>query len=84
MREKHDFKLQLEDLEERVTAKTRALVVNTPHSPTGAILNRQELETIASFALRHDLIVITDEVYQELIYDGLTHFSIGRQPIAPE
>jgi len=80
LRENHDFKMQLEDLEARVTARTRALVVNTPHSPTGSILNRQELQRIASFALRHDLIVITDEVYQELIYDGLTHSSIATLP----
>jgi aminotransferase len=80
LRENHDFKLQLEDLEERITAKTRALVVNTPHSPTGSVLSRKDLERIASFALRHDLIVITDEVYQELIYDSQAHFSIGSLP----
>jgi aminotransferase len=80
LREAYEFKVQLDDLEESVTARTRALVLNTPHSPTGAVLSREEVEGIASFALRHDLIVITDEVYQELIYDGQAHVSIGSLP----
>lgn len=80
LRESHGFKLQTEDLEAKCTPKTRALVVNTPHSPTGAVLTRDEQEEIAKFALSHNLIVITDEVYQELIYDGNSHFSLGSLP----
>jgi aminotransferase len=80
LREIHGFKMHVEDLEAVVTPKTRALMINTPHSPTGAVLNRHALEEIASFVLRHDLILITDEVSQELIYDGAGHFSVGSLP----
>jgi aminotransferase len=80
LREACEFKVQLDDLEESVTTRTGALVLNSPHNPTGAVLGREEVEGIASFALRHDLIVITDEVYQELVYDGQAHVSIGSLP----
>lgn len=78
--ESHGFKLQPADLEASVTGKTRALLLNTPHSPTGAALTRKEVEAVAELALRRNLVVITDEVYQELIYDGQEHFSIGSLP----
>ena len=65
----NDFKLTVEDLERKVSGKTKALLVNFPCNPTGATLNAGEMEAILEFAERHDLILLADEVYSELVYD---------------
>ncbi|MBN2301395.1 MAG: aminotransferase class I/II-fold pyridoxal phosphate-dependent enzyme, partial [Lentisphaerae bacterium] len=57
-------------LEEKTTDKTKALVLNFPTNPTGAILTRQDVEDIAEFAIEHDILVISDEIYSELTYEG--------------
>ena len=64
------FRPSVEELEERCTARTRVLILNAPHNPTGGILEQADLEAIADFALRHDLIVISDEIYAGLQFDG--------------
>ncbi|MEI8242698.1 MAG: aminotransferase class I/II-fold pyridoxal phosphate-dependent enzyme [bacterium] len=64
------FRLRLEALEARVTPRSRVLLLNFPTNPTGAALRRADVETLAAFAIRHDLLVITDDVYSELTYDG--------------
>jgi len=64
------FRLTVEALEAKVTPRTRVLMLNFPTNPTGAILTRQDVEEIAAFAIRHNLVVITDEIYAELIYEG--------------
>ena len=63
------FKLTREQLEAKVTKKTKVLILNFPTNPTGATLSRAETEEIAAFAIEHDLIVLTDEIYGELSYD---------------
>jgi N-succinyldiaminopimelate aminotransferase len=63
-----------------VTARTRVLVLNTPHNPTGKVFTQQELQTVADIAIRHDLVVISDEVYEHLIFDGRTHTPIATLP----
>jgi len=63
------FKLTRKQLEAKVTKKTKLLMLNFPTNPTGAVLSRQEVEEIAAFAIEHDLIVLTDEIYGELTYD---------------
>ena len=73
------FRLGRELLEPHVTPKTKALMLNFPNNPTGAILTDGELEEIAAFACDHDLLVITDDIYAELTYDG-THRSIAALP----
>jgi aminotransferase len=67
-------------LEQMVTPATRAIIVNSPGNPTGRVLAHGELETIAAFARRHDLIVLTDEIYEYFLYDGRSHVSIARLP----
>jgi len=69
-RREDGFRLTREMLEARVTPRTKALLLNFPTNPTGATLTRGDVEGIAAFARRHDLIVITDEIYSELTYDG--------------
>ncbi|MGH7700457.1 MAG: pyridoxal phosphate-dependent aminotransferase, partial [Gemmatimonadales bacterium] len=64
------FGLSAAAIAERITARTRVLVLNAPHNPTGGVAGAAELEAVAALALRHDLIVISDEVYSRLCYDG--------------
>lgn len=71
------FKLTIEELEKVVTKKTKAIVLNSPSNPTGAIYNKNELEKIAEFAQKHDIIIISDEIYEKLIYGEMIHTSIA-------
>ncbi|OBJ65091.1 pyridoxal phosphate-dependent aminotransferase [Mycobacterium asiaticum] len=71
------FALDADALRRAVTPRTRALIVNSPHNPTGTVLSTAELQAIADIAVEADLLVITDEVYEHLVYDGHTH-----QPLA--
>ncbi len=67
----------IDAIREKITARTRAIVVNSPCNPTGAVFPRQRLEEIADLALRHDLYIISDEIYEKMVYDGHEHFSIA-------
>lgn len=63
-----------------ITANTKAILVNTPHNPTGKVYTREELQTIADIAIEHDLVVIADEVYEHLTFDGHRHIPIATLP----
>ena len=65
-----DFTFDLSELEAAISPRTRAILVNTPHNPTGKVFGRDELEDIAALAIAHDLVVITDEVYEHMVFDG--------------
>lgn len=65
-----DWSFELAELEAAITARTRLVLVNTPHNPTGKVFTRAELESIARLCVEHDLIAVTDEVYEHLVYDG--------------
>lgn len=75
-----DFALRAEDVEKAITPRTKVIMLNFPTNPTGGIEPLKELEGIAELARKHDLIVITDEIYSELLYDGRTHHSIAALP----
>ncbi len=75
----NEFKLTVEDLEGKVTPKTKILVMPFPNNPTGSIMTREELEPIAKFVEDHDLYVLSDEIYSELTY-GTGHVSIASLP----
>ena len=77
--EKNDFALDPEDLRRAVTPKTKAIMLNFPCNPTGATMPLQKLEKVAEIAIEYDLLVITDEIYSELTYEG-THISIASLP----
>lgn len=64
-----DFRLDLDELAAAITPRTRLLLVNSPHNPTGTVLTRTELEGVAALAIEHDLVVVTDEVYEHLTYE---------------
>lgn len=68
--EKDQFRLTPDQLMEKVTSKTKALVMNFPNNPTGAVMRREHIKAIADIAVDHDLIVLSDEVYAELTYEG--------------
>ena len=75
-KEEENFKVNVEELERHVSDRTKAIVISTPNNPTGSILTRRNLEEIAGFAVEHDLIVISDEVYEKIVYEE-PHFSIA-------
>jgi aminotransferase len=65
-----EYRLDPERLEAAVTPKTRAIILNTPNNPTGRVFSREELEAVAALCLRHDLVAITDEIYEHIVYEG--------------
>jgi len=69
-RAEDDFKIKPEELEAKITPKTKAVIINYPHNPTGAVMTRKDYEAIAPIIEKHDLIVISDEVYECLTYEG--------------
>lgn len=71
------YAIQPEELERRITKNTKAILLNSPCNPTGAMYPRKMLEPIAAIALRHNLLVISDEIYEKIIYDGVEHVSIA-------
>jgi len=75
--EENEFRLSVDDLEKHVSDKTRALIINSPNNPTGAVLTKKDLEEIANFAVEHDLMVLSDEVYEHFVYDGIKNHSIA-------
>lgn len=74
------FRLDLDELRAAVTPRTRLLLVNTPHNPTGTVLTRAELTAIAELAVERDLLVVTDEVYEHLVYDEAEHVPLATLP----
>ncbi|AFL94338.1 putative aspartate aminotransferase 1 [Thermococcus cleftensis] len=75
--EENEFRLSVDDLKKHVSEKTRALIINSPNNPTGAVLTRKDVEEIADFAVEHDLMVFSDEVYEHFVYDGARNYSIA-------
>lgn len=74
------FRLDLDELRAAVTDRTRLLLINTPHNPTGTVLTREELAAIAELAVERDLLVITDEVYEHLVFDDAEHIPLVTFP----
>jgi aminotransferase len=75
-----DWTLSVEALRAAVTPKTRAIILNSPSNPSGKVFSLPELEALAEFAIKHDLIVFTDEMYEYFVYDGERHISIATLP----
>ncbi len=70
-----DFSLDLEKLSRAFSSRTRAIIINTPNNPTGRIFSKEELEVIADLCQRHNCYIISDEIYHQIIYDGMKHTS---------
>ena len=77
--EERDFALDVDQLPSLITPKTKLLIINSPANPTGGVLNREEIARIAELAVEHDLTVLADEIYSEILYEG-EHVSIATMP----
>lgn len=75
-----DWKFSAEDVERVITPRTKAIIVNSPANPSGKVMSRAELGWLAEIAVQHDLLVITDEIYEYFLYDGHEHISIATLP----
>ena len=80
IRMENDFRLDVDELASLITPKTRMIVINSPANPTGGVLTRDDIERIAELAQRHDLVVLADEIYGRILYDGEEHVSIASLP----
>ncbi len=76
-REQDGYTISQDALEAVITPRTKAIIVNSPCNPTGATYDRKTLEGIAAVALQHDLVIISDEIYEKVLYDGVQHISIA-------
>ena len=72
-----DWSFSMDELENAVTGRTRAIIVNTPSNPSGKVWSRAEIELVAEFSKRHDLFVFTDEIYEHFIFDSGEHISVA-------
>jgi aminotransferase len=79
VKEENDFSVNPEDLEDKISEKTKLLIINSPANPTGSVISEKDLKRIADIAIDYDLLVLTDEIYEKLIYDE-SHFSVLSMP----
>ncbi len=76
----NDFRLDVDELASLITPRTKLLVINSPANPTGGVLTADDIARIAELAVRHDLVVLADEIYARILYDGAEHVSIASLP----
>ena len=75
-----DFSVDWQRVSDNISSRSRMIIVNSPHNPTGAVFSARDVETLAELAQRHNLLVISDEVYEHLLFDGRKHHSILAHP----
>ena len=80
LREELGFQPDPDEIRRLITPRTRMLFLNSPHNPTGGVLDRQTLEALAVLATEHNLLVVSDEIYEKIVYDGAEHVSIASLP----
>lgn len=80
LHEETGFQMNLQEIKEKITPKTKAIVLVTPNNPTGGVLEKDVLQDVAAIAQKNDLLVISDEIYERLIYDKAVHISIASLP----
>lgn len=80
LKEENDYQVDFAELESRITSRTKMLVIVDPSNPTGGVFSRETLERLAEMARKHDLLVLSDEIYERLVYDGVEHVSIASLP----
>jgi aspartate/methionine/tyrosine aminotransferase len=79
LREEREFRLDVEELESLITPRTRLIIINSPQNPTGGVLERSDIRRIAELAVQHDLMVMSDEIYGDILYEG-EHVSVATFP----
>lgn len=80
--EENSFKITAQQLEESITSKTKAIIINSPSNPTGMLYTKEELQELGDVCLKHDILIISDEIYEKLVYQGAKHVSIAE--LSPE
>lgn len=75
-----DFTIDWDLVRKKISLKTKMIMVNTPHNPSGSVFSQNDLNELERIALQHNLLVLSDEVYDRLIYDGISHYSVLRSP----
>jgi aspartate/methionine/tyrosine aminotransferase len=80
LKEEKGFAFSIDDLRASITPKTKMLIINYPQNPTGGILTKDDLKAIAELAVKHDLIVLADEIYGRVVYDGFENHTIASYP----
>lgn len=80
LNERKNYKVEMEDLERKITKKTKMIWMCNPSNPTGHVFSRQDLETIAEVAKKHNMIVFIDEIYEKIVYDGAQYISMASLP----
>jgi aminotransferase len=78
--EEDEFRLKPDNVEKAITKKTKMIIINSPANPTGSVMLRADLEGIAELAIQHDLLVLSDEIYEKILYDDARHYSIASFP----
>jgi methionine aminotransferase len=79
-----DFSIDWDEVKSKITSRTRMIMVNTPHNPSGAVLTREDLLALQDLVVKHDLLVLSDEVYERIIFDGYRHQSVLNFPALAE
>ncbi len=74
------FSIDLNALENRIGQKTKMIILNSPHNPTGMVIPKQDFEYISNICQRNDLLVLSDEIYEKIVFDGARHYSIASFP----
>ena len=80
LKEANDYQIDFDELESKITDKTKMIVVVNPSNPTGGVFSRETLEKLSEVAIKNDLLVVADEIYSQLVYDGTEHISIASLP----
>lgn len=80
IREKNNFQIDPNELKRLITKKTKAILINSPSNPTGMVINEEVMREIAKIAIEHNLMVISDEIYEDILFDGKKHISIASFP----
>lgn len=80
--EENSFKITAQQLKESITSKTKAIIINSPSNPTGMLYTKEELQELGEVCLKHDILIISDEIYEKLVYQGAKHVSIAE--LSPE
>lgn len=77
---KPDFSIPWDEVRKSITSRTRMIILNSPHNPTGSVLNEDDINNLKKIVLGTEIIILSDEVYEHIIYDNIKHFSLARYP----
>jgi methionine aminotransferase len=75
-----DYAIDWDEVEKKISPKTKAIILNSPHNPTGTVITREDIKQLQQIMQKHDILIISDEVYEHIIFDGISHESLLRYP----